>query len=96
MGQFRRKKEGELEFDKLPKGSYYFSGQEGFVKVEVNKDGDQTWDLKNWFSSLDPDKTEAQRNKIIEDIKRRLNAHSGLINPKKKDRRRLFQNPFNK
>ena len=57
---------------------------EGFVKVEVNKEGHQSWDLQNWFASLDPDKDEAQHQKIIEDIKKRLNADTGIINPSKK------------
>ena len=37
MGQIKRKKDGEFDFGKLPKGVYFFSGQEGFVKVEVDK-----------------------------------------------------------
>ena len=96
MGYFRREKEGEFDFDALPEGIYFFSGQEGFVKVEVNKDGHQSWDLENWFASLDPDKSERQHQKIIQDIKRRLNADTGMINPPKKQVKKSFLNPFNK
>ena len=55
MGYIRTKKNGEFDFEKLPEGVYFFSGEEGFVKVEVDKDGHQSWDLQNWFASLDPD-----------------------------------------
>ena len=68
MGLFRREKDGEFDFDKLPEGEYFFSGKEGFVKVEVDKEGNQSWNLENWFASLDPDKNETQRNKIIREI----------------------------
>ena len=95
MGYIRREKNGEFDFEKLPEGDYFFSGQEGFVKVEVDKNGHQSWDLENWFASLDPDKTEAQRQTIIQDIKRRLNADTGMINPPKKRERKEFLNPFN-
>ena len=94
MGYIKKEKEGEFDFDKLPEGIYFFSGQEGFVKVEVNKDGDQTWDLQNWFASLDPDKDEAQHRKTIEDIKKRLNVDTGIINPSKKKEKRNFLNIF--
>ena len=90
----RRKKDGEFDFDNLPQGIYFFSGQEGFVKIEVNKDGDQSWDLQNWFASLDPDKDEAQYQKTIEDIKKRLNADTGIVNPSKKQKKRNFLNIF--
>ena len=83
MGYIKREKDGEFDFDMLPEGAYFFSGQEGFVKVEVDKDGHQSWDLKNWFASLDPDNTEEQNQKIIEEIKKRLNADTGIINPPK-------------
>ncbi len=83
MGYMRKEQHGEFDFKKLPEGVYFFSGQEGFVKVEVDKDGNQSWDLKNWFPSLDPDKNEEQNQEIIQDIKRRLNADTGLINPPK-------------
>jgi len=89
-----KEKEGEFDFDKLPEGIYFFSGQEGFVKIEVNKDGHQSWDLQNWFASLDPDKDEAQHQKTIEDIKKRLNADTGIINPSKKQEKRNFLNIF--
>ena len=96
MGHIKMKKDGEFDFDKLPKGVYFFTGQEGFVKVEVNKDGQQSWDLENWFDSLDPDNDEAQHQKIIQDIKRRLNADTGMVNPPKKLGKKSFLNPFNK
>ena len=96
MGHIKMKKDGEFDFGKLPKGVYFFTGQEGFVKVEVDKDGNQSWDLQNWFASLDPDKDEAQDQKIIQDIKRRLNADTGMINPPKTQKRKSFLNPFNK
>ena len=96
MGYSRRKQEGEFDFDQLPEGVYSFSGQEGFVKVDVDKNGHQTWDLDNWFDSLDPDKNELQRQEIIEDIKRRLNADTGIIDPPKTQNKRSFLNPFKK
>ena len=96
MGYIRRKQEGEFDFDKLPEGVYSFSGQEGFVKVEVDKNGHQSWNLENWFDSLDPDKNEEQRNTIIQDIKSRLNADTGMINPSKKQKKPSFFNPFKK
>ena len=37
MGYIKKEKEGEFDFDKLPEGIYFFSGQEGFVKIEVIK-----------------------------------------------------------
>ena len=94
MGYIKKEKKGEFDFDKLPEGIYFFSGQEGFVKIEVNKYGHQSWDLQNWFSSLDPDKDEAQHQKTIEDIKKRLNADTGIINPSKKQEKRNFLNIF--
>ena len=96
MGFIRKEKNGEFDFDKLPEGVYFFSGQEGFVKIKVDKDGKQTWDLHNWFASLDPDKNELEHQKIIEDIKRRLNADTGIINPPKNLAKKFFTNPFNK
>ena len=95
MGYIRKDKHGEFDFEKLPEGVYFFSGQEGFVKVEVDKDGHQSWDLKNWFASLDPDKNEIQEHKIIQDIKRRLNEDTGIINPPKKMRPKSFLKLFN-
>ena len=95
MGYIRRKKDGEFDFDKLPEGVYFFSGKEGFVKVEVDKKGHQNWDLQNWFASLDPDTNDTHHQKIIQDIKRRLNADTGMINPPKKSPKRIFINPFN-
>tara|TARA_Y100001968_G_C19338194_1_gene708011 strand:- start:758 stop:1048 length:291 start_codon:yes stop_codon:yes gene_type:complete len=94
MGYIKRKKEGEFDFDKLPEGIYSFRGQEGFVRVEVNKNGDQYWDLENWFATLDPDKNKNQRLKIIKDIKHRLNPDTGIINPPKKESKRRFLNLF--
>ena len=96
MGYIRRGKHGEFDFDKLPEGVYSFSGQEGFVKVEVDKKGDQNWNLDNWFASLDPDENEAKRDKIIQDIKRRLNADTGIIEPAKSQPKRNFLNHFKK
>ena len=96
MGFIRRKKHGEFDFDKLPEGVYFFSGQEGFVKVKVEKNGNQSWDLQNWFASLDPDKNEAENQKTIEDIKRRLNADTGMINPPKKQSNTNFFTHFKK
>tara|TARA_B100001250_G_scaffold392781_1_gene394876 strand:- start:344 stop:634 length:291 start_codon:yes stop_codon:yes gene_type:complete len=94
MGYIRRKQEGEFDFDKLPEGIYSFSGQEGFVKVEVDKNGNQSWNLENWFATLDPDKTQEERHRIIQDIKKRLNPDTGMINPPKKPSKRSFFNPF--
>ena len=96
MGDIKTEKEGEFDFDKLPEGVYFFSGKEGFVKVEVDKDGHQSWDLQNWFDSLDPDKDETQHQKTIQDIKRRLDTYTGMINPPKKAAKKSFLNPFNK
>ena len=94
MVNLRNEKNVEMDFNKLPEGVYFFTGQEGFVKVEVDNEGNQTWDLNNWFSSLDPDTNEAQHQKIIQDIKRRINADSRIINPSKKLAKRIFTNPF--
>ena len=94
MGYTSMEKEGEFDFDKLPEGAYFFSGQEGFVKVEVDKDGHQTWDLQNWFASLDPDTDEVQHQKTIKEIKRRLNADTGIIDPPKKHVKKSFLKPF--
>ena len=96
MGYIKKEREGEFDFDKLPEGIYFFSGQEGFIKVEVNKEGHQSWDLQNWFTSLDPDKDEAQHQKTIEDIKRRLNADTGIINPSEKQEKKKFLNLFSR
>ena len=96
MVYINRDKNEKFDFDNLPKGVYFFSGEEGFVKVEVDKNGNQSWDLQNWFASLDPDKDEAQHQKTIKEIKRRLNADTGTINPIKKQIKRSFLNPFNK
>ena len=96
MGHIRKVKDGEFDFDKLPEGVYFFSGQEGFVKVEVDKDGHQSWDSQNWFASLDPDNNQAEYKKIIQDIKRRLNADTGMINPGEKQKKKSFLNPFSR
>tara|TARA_B100001029_G_scaffold10076_1_gene6936 strand:- start:707 stop:964 length:258 start_codon:yes stop_codon:yes gene_type:complete len=85
MVYIKKKQVEEFDFEKLPEGVYYFSGQEGFVKVEVDKKGSQSWFLENWFASLDPDNNEKQRNKIIENIKRRINKDTGMINPPEKN-----------
>tara|TARA_B100000700_G_scaffold218364_1_gene240222 strand:- start:386 stop:673 length:288 start_codon:yes stop_codon:yes gene_type:complete len=94
MGYIKRKKDGEFDFDKLPEGVYSFSGQEGFVTVEVDNNGNQSWNLENWFASLDPDENEKERHKIIQDIKSRLNADTGMINPSHKQAKTNFLNPF--
>ena len=96
MGYIRREKHGEFDFEKLPEGSYSFSGEEGFVKVEVDRNGHQTWNLENWFASLDPDETEERRQEIIQNIKERLNADTGMINPAKRHEKNNFSNPFKK
>tara|TARA_B100000579_G_C22182358_1_gene554723 strand:- start:130 stop:420 length:291 start_codon:yes stop_codon:yes gene_type:complete len=96
MGDLISEQDGEFNFEKLPEGVYFFSGHEGFVKVEVDKNGQQTWNLKNWFASLDPDNNEEERHKIIQDIKRRLNVDTGIINSQKKGSKRSFLNPFKK
>ncbi len=94
MGYIRMGMGGEFDFDKLPEGVYSFSGQEGFVKVEVHKNGHQSWNLENWFASLDPDKNEEQRHQIIQDIKGRLNPDTGIINPPTNPNRIRFFNLF--
>ena len=94
MVYIRKEMDGEFDLEKLPEGVYFFSGEEGFVKVEVDTNGYQSWDLQNWFASLDPDKDEAQHQKTIEDIKKRLNADTGIINPSKKQEKRNFLNIF--
>ncbi len=94
MGSNKKGKDGEFDFDNLPEGEYFFSGQEGFVKIEVDQDGHQNWDLHNWFASLDPDINESEHQKTIEDIKRRLNKDTGMINPPKDLAKRIFRNPL--
>ena len=94
MGYKRRKQVGEFDFNNLPEGVYFFSGEEGFVKVAVDKDGQQSWDLQNWFATLDPDTNEEEHQKIVQDIKNRLNADTGIINPPKKSEKKRFLNPF--
>ena len=94
MGSNQKGKDGEFDFDNLPEGVYFFSGQEGFVKIEVDQDGHQNWDLHNWFASLDPDINESQHQKTIEDIKRRLNTDTGMINPPKDLAKRIFRYPL--
>ena len=96
MDYIRRENKGEFDFDKLPEGIYSFSGQEGFVKVEVDKNGHQSWNLENWFASLDPDENKDEHHKIIQDIKQRLNADTGIINPRKKKLKLGFLNRFKK
>ena len=96
MVYIKKEKEGEFDFDKLPEGNYFFSGQEGFVKVKVDKDGNQSWDLKNWYATLDPDNNEEQDQKIIQDIKSRLNKDTGIINTPEKKEKKRFLNLFNR
>ncbi len=94
MDNLRNEKDREIDFAKIPEGDYFFTGQEGFVKVEVDNQGNQTWDLTNWFASLDPDIDETQHQKIIQDIKKRINAETGRINPPKNLEKKFFTNPF--
>ena len=89
-----RENDEEFDFDQLPEGIYSFSGQEGFVQVEVDRNGNQSWNLENWFASLDPDENEMQRDKIIQDIKKRLDIDKGIINPQKKKAKIRFINLF--
>ena len=96
MGDIRKGKNRKMDFDKLPEGVYFFSGHEGFVKIEVDKNGNQSWNLENWFASVDPDKDDAEHQKIIQNIKRRLDSDTGIINPEKKQWKKSFLNPFNK
>ncbi len=94
MFKNRKKRSGEFDFENPPEGIYSFSGNEGVVTVEVDKDGNQSWNLENWFASLDPDKNEKEKDLIIQDIKQRLNKDTGLINPREKVKKRSFFNPF--
>ena len=94
MFDVRNEKDGEIDFGRFPEGVYFFTGQEGFVKVEVDNNGNQTWDLNNWYASLDPDINEKQHQKIIQDIKKRINAETGRIKPPENLRKRIFTNPF--
>ena len=96
MGYKKRGNDSEFDLENLPAGIYSFSGQEGFVKVEVDKNGHQYWNLENWFASLDPDENEADRDEIIKNIKRRINTDTGIINPPKKQTKRSLFNPFKK
>ena len=66
----RSSPDGEFDLEKLPEGVYFFTGKEGFVTVEVNKNGNQSWNLQNWFANLDPENSEEQRYEIIQDIKK--------------------------
>ena len=95
MGYIRRKQNGEFDFDNLPQGTYSFTGQEGVVKVEVHIGGGQSWDLDNWFASLDPEINEDQRQQIIHDIKQRLNPDTGIIGEPIKQKRKWFLKIFN-
>ena len=80
MESNRKLIDGEFDFDNLPEGVYFFSGQEGFVKVKVDKDGNQSWDLKNWYATLDPDNNEEQDQKIIQDINKKREKIEDEIN----------------
>ena len=92
MDYERAKRDGDFEFEKLSEGVYYFSGKEGFVSVDVDRNGHQSWNIENWYSSLDPDDKEEKREEIIRDIKKRLNADSGIINPvKERQKKNLFK-----
>ena len=90
MGYINIRNNGEVDFNKLSEGVYFFSGQEGFVKIEVDSDGNQSWDLQNWFASLDPDNDEEQNYKTIQDIKRRINLETGMIDPAKKQKKKFL------
>ena len=94
MGYTRRKQNGEFDFENLPQGTYSFSGEEGVVKVQVHKGGSQSWDLENWFASLDPEINEEQHQQIVQDIKQRLNRDTGLIGPPIKQKRNGFLQIF--
>ncbi len=94
MDYSKRNKNKVFDFDKLPKGIYTFSGEEGFVKVELDKNGNQSWNLENWFASLDPDKNAVEKELIIKDIKRRLDPDTGLINPPEKKSKISFFDHF--
>ena len=94
MGYIRRKQNGEFDFENLPEGTYSFTGKEGVVTVEVHKDGGQSWNLENWFVSLDPEINEEQRQEIIHDIKQRLNRNTGIIDPPIKKKRNRFLQMF--
>ena len=91
MSPIRREQSKEFDFNKLPEGIHSFRGLEGFVIVEVDKNGCQSWNLDNWFASLDPDENKYQRQNIIQDIKQRLDIDTGIIKPhKKKTKSSLF------
>ena len=96
MGYIRRKQSGEFDFENLPQGTYSFTGKEGVAKVKVQKGGHQSWDLENWFASLDPEINEEKRQKLIHDIKQRLNADTGIIGPPIKQKRKGFLQIFSK
>ncbi len=80
--------------ENLPEGTYSFTGKEGIVKVIIHKGGSQSWDLENWFASLDPEINEEQRQQIINDIKQRLNRDTGIIDPPIKQKRNGFLHIF--
>ncbi len=94
MGYIRQKRNGEFDLDNLPEGTYSFTGEEGVVKVQVHKDGNQSWDLENWFASLEPEINEEQRHQIVQEIKERLNRDTGIIGPPIKQNRNKFLKMF--
>ena len=96
MGYIRKKQNGEFDFNNLPQGNYSFTGKEGVVEIKVDKHGSQSWDLQNWFASLDPEINEEQRQQIIKDIKQRLNRDTGIIDPPLRQKRNIFLQFFNK
>tara|TARA_B100000700_G_scaffold317075_1_gene407806 strand:- start:432 stop:683 length:252 start_codon:yes stop_codon:yes gene_type:complete len=77
MDFIKREKDEKLDIEKLTEGVYSFSDKEGFVEIKVDKNGTQSWNLENWFASLDPDKSEEDQEKIINEIKQRLKKNQG-------------------
>ena len=90
MGYIKIERSGDYELDRLPEGIYFFTGQEGFVKITIDKDGHQSWDLENWYASLDPDRNELQDGEIIKDIKKRIKSDSWTISPPKRMQKNIF------
>lgn len=96
MDFIRTKRDEEFDFEQLSEGVYYFSGKEGFVSVEIDRNGHQSWNLENWYASLDPDDKKEKSDEIIRDIKKRLNGKNGMISPSNKKKRKTLFNLFDK